>query len=204
MASSRSTADTSYTQRLVTIESSWWRKYVDPQIPYRWFLKRQQPGFMLEIGCGIGRNLLNNGRQGVGIDHNPTSITLARQRGLTVFTPTDFKTSEFNQEARYDSLLLSHVIEHMTFDEARSLVSSYLKYVKPGGKVILICPQPAGFRADKTHVEYFNLILMSRLAKDLGLTIASEHSFPFPPAIGNVFKYNEWALVARAQKFESK
>lgn len=197
MASSKSTADTSYTQRLVTLESSWWRKYIDPQIPYRWFLKRQQPGFMLEIGCGIGRNLLNNGGQGVGIDHNPTSITLARQRGLTAFTPADFNTSEFNQEARYDSLLLSHVIEHMTFDEARSLVSSYLKYVKPGGKVILICPQPAGFRADKTHVEYFDIRLMKRLTQELKLEITQEASFPFVSWVGSFFKYNEWVILAK-------
>jgi len=192
----QSTAHESYTNRLITIEKAWWRKILDPQIPYRWFLKKQSPGFMLEIGCGIGRNLLNNGGQGVGLDHNPSSVALARGRGLTAFTPSQFLESRYNQDSSYDSLLLAHVVEHMTAQEAKKLVQQYLRYLKPGGKLILICPQKAGFKSDSTHVEYFDLVKMQELAEGLGLLVLKQESFPFPPFIGRFFVYNEWVLVA--------
>jgi len=192
----QSTAQECYTQRLVTLERAWWRKILDPQIPYRWFLKRQSPGFMLEVGCGLGRNLINNSGHGVGLDHNPTSVALACSRGLTAFTPEKFQKSEFYRDAVFDSLLLAHVIEHMTFAEAKELVREHLRHIKPGGKLILICPQKAGFRSDATHVEYFDVNKMQQLALELGLTMKKAASFPFPPWVGDLFTYNEWVLVA--------
>ena len=192
----QSTAQESYTQRLLTIEQAWWRKVLDPQIPYRWFLKRQQPGFMLEVGCGIGRNLLNNDGRGVGLDHNPASVAMARGRGLTAFTPEEFSKSKFNQNAVFDSLLLAHVIEHMTLDQAKELVQKHLRYIRKDGKVILICPQRAGFRSDSTHVEYFDIPKMQKLVEHLGMKVRMNSSFPFPPVAGDFFTYNEWALVA--------
>ncbi|NBW83483.1 class I SAM-dependent methyltransferase [bacterium] len=192
----QSTAQESYTQRLVTIEQAWWRKILDPQIPYRWFLKRQKPGFMLEVGCGIGRNLLNNCGRGVGLDHNPMSVSLACSRGLTAFTPGEFAESKFNQDSSYDSLLLAHVIEHMTLDQAQALVQQYLRYLKQDGKLILICPQKAGFRSDATLVEYFDLPKMQGLVEQLGMTVRNTSSFPFPSIAGDFFTYNEWVMVA--------
>jgi SAM-dependent methyltransferase len=192
----QSTADESYTERLVTIEKAWWRKVLDPQIPYRWFLQRQLPGFMLEIGCGLGRNLINNGGRGVGLDHNPTSVAFARSRGLTAMTPEEFESSKYNSFGRYDSLLFSHVVEHMSYDDALKLVSKYLPYVKSGGKLILICPQHAGFKSDKTHVEYFELNKLQRLAHESGASVIKACSFPFPSLMGTMFTYNEWVIVA--------
>jgi SAM-dependent methyltransferase len=191
-----STSESGYTQRLLNLQSAWWRRVLDPQIPYRWFLQRLQPGFMLEVGCGVGRNLFNNGGRGVGIDHNPTSVEVARSRGFQAFTPTEFVASDFVNIARFDSLLLSHVLEHLSYEDAKRLVAGHLRYVRPGGKVILICPQPAGFRSDQTHVEYFDLRLMRRLVHELGLDVLSENSFPFPPLVGKFFTYNEWVLTA--------
>jgi SAM-dependent methyltransferase len=193
----QSTAHESYTNRLITLEKAWWRKILDPQIPYRWFLKRQSPGFMLEIGCGLGRNLLNNGGRGVGLDHNPNSVSIARDRGLTAMTPDEFEGSRFNIHGKYDSLLFSHVLEHMSYLDALKLVSKYMPYVKNGGKIIIICPQHAGFMSDKTHIEYFDLDKMNRLMIEVGLSPKEGTSFPFPAFMGAKFNYNEWVAIGQ-------
>jgi len=93
-------------------ESAWWKRIIDVQAPYRWNLCRLNPGFTLDIGCGLGRNLINLSGNGVGIDHNPHSVEIASSRGLRVFTPESFEDSSFNKHAHFDSILLSHVVEH--------------------------------------------------------------------------------------------
>ena len=80
--SSPSTRDDSYTSRLLAGERAWWRRLFDVQAPYRWNLRRLELGFTLDVGCGIGRNLLHFEGRGVGIDHNPASVDVARSRGL--------------------------------------------------------------------------------------------------------------------------
>src|SRR6201991_4938021 len=98
-----STEDQRYAVRLATKEAVWWKRWLDVQAPYRWNLRRLHPGFTLDIGCGIGRNLLHLEGSGVGVDHNAHSVAIARSRGLEAFTPAEFLTSPFNLEARFDS-----------------------------------------------------------------------------------------------------
>jgi hypothetical protein len=38
---------------------------------------------------------------------------------------------------------------------------------------------------------------VAALARDLGLTVARQYSFPFPRAFGRLFTYNEFVTVAR-------
>src|SRR5687768_11064125 len=102
------TRDRQYTERLIKLQGTWWKR-LGPQALYGWNLRRLKPGFMLDIGCGIGRNLLHVKGYGVGIDHNAYSVEHARTMGLTAYTTEDFKVSPDDQPARFDSLLMSHV-----------------------------------------------------------------------------------------------
>lgn len=190
------TQGSDYTQRLIKIQNIWYKRFIDVQLPYRWNLQRLQPGLTLDIGCGIGRNLLNLRGQGVGIDHNDESVQIARQRGLTAFTPEQFQVSSFNQPEKFDSLLLSHVAEHMTQNEVVALLASYLHLLKQGGKVIIFTPQEAGHRSDPTHVEFMDLKKLREIAVQLGLSILKEYSFPFPRFLGRFFLYNEFISVS--------
>ena len=79
------TAEKAYTDRLLRIETVWWRRVLDPQIPYRWNLRRLNPGFVLDIGCGLGRNLNSLSGAGVGVDHNKNSVDVCRSRGFLAF-----------------------------------------------------------------------------------------------------------------------
>jgi SAM-dependent methyltransferase len=192
------TKSTDYAQRLEGFDRGW-RRLVDVQAPYRWNIRRLELGFVLDVGCGVGRNLLHLGgaSAGVGIDHSAPSVEKARARGLQVFTPDAFVASPFAKPGRFDSLLLAHVVEHMRFAEAGELLKQHLVYVKPGGKVVLIVPQEAGFRSDATHVEYFRKESLTRLAEACGLTPERSYSFPFPELAGKVFPHNETILVSR-------
>ena len=191
------TEDLEYSAWLIHKEERWWKKIFDVQAPYRWNLRRLKPGFTLDIGCGIGRNLLHLKGNGVGLDHNAYSVAIARARGQQAFTPDEFQQSEYNAPARFDSILLSHLAEHMTADEATALLQSYLHLLKPGGQVIFITPQEAGYRSDPTHVQFMDFAALRGITGALELSLAKEYSFPFPRAFGSLFKYNEFVSVSK-------
>ncbi|WP_308464821.1 class I SAM-dependent methyltransferase [Rathayibacter soli] len=191
-----STSGDEYAQRLRRLDESRWRRVLNVQAPYRWNIRRLRLGRTLDIGCGLGRNLAHLGGNGVGVDHNAASIKIARQRGLNAFTTEEFLASAEAQTASFDSLLLAHVIEHLSEDFARELLSDYLRYLKPGGKVCLITPQERGYATDATHVTFTDFAMLAALCTQLGLHELRHYSFPFPRAAGKLFPYNEFVLVA--------
>jgi SAM-dependent methyltransferase len=193
----RATQKEAYAQRLQGLESVWWKRVLDVQRPYRRHLQSLSLGFVLDIGCGLGRNLQHLGGNGVGLDHNPASVAAARARGLQAFLPDQFRASSFAQPGRFDALLLSHVAEHMRFAEAQALLADHLGFLRSGGRVLLITPQELGFRSDPTHVAFFDLDSLARLAQAVGLQVDKRYSFPFPRVAGRLFKYNEFVLLAR-------
>lgn len=191
------TASDAYAQRLARLEQARWKVALDVQRPYRWNLRRLHLGRVLDVGCGIGRNLAGLGPDAVGVDHNAGSVLMARARGLRAYQSDDFLAEFKDQQGAFDSLLLAHVIEHMTPPEARDLLLGYLPFVRPGGTVVLICPQQRGFATDATHVTYFDAAAMAQLADSAGLTVQRRYSFPFPEPVGRFFAYNESCVVAR-------
>ena len=191
------TRDREYTERLIRLQRAAWKRWLDVQAPYRWNLRRLEPGFTLEVGCGIGRNLAHLRGQGVGLDHNAHSVAAARASGLRAFTPEEFQDSAWNRPGVFDSLLLSHVAEHMRRDQLVSLLRTHVPYVRPGGQLILITPQEAGFASDPSHVEFMDLALLRAVAQELGLEAVRDFSFPFPRRFGRLFVYNEFVSVSR-------
>jgi SAM-dependent methyltransferase len=191
------TDDTAYAERLVRAQTAWWKRIVDVQWPYRAHLRKLKLGTTLDVGCGIGRNLVALGPASVGVDHNATAIGLARARGLRALTPDEVHSSPYVGPTRFDSLLMAHVAEHMTQRAAVELVREYLPFVKPGGRIVLITPQELGFRSDPTHVEFMDFARLASIAADLELQTVRQYSFPFPRSFGWVFKYNEFVSIVR-------
>lgn len=189
------TADPSYTARLRDLEGRGWKQRLDVQRPYRWNLRRLHPGRALDVGCGIGRNLTHLDGDGVGVDHNATSVATARERGLTAYTPGEFLASPDAVLGGFDSLLVAHVLEHLDLSTQRDLLATYLPYVREGGRVILITPQEAGFRTDATHVRFVDPAGCDLALREHGWRVVSRQSFPFPRPVGRVFPYNEFVVV---------
>ena len=192
-----STEGADYTARLKRLSSQGWKTRVDVQLPYRWNLRRLTPGRVLDVGCGLGRNLLHLGGNGVGIDHNPSSVEAARAAGLTAYLPEDFHQSLHARPHGYDALLLAHVLEHVDAQAADDLMTDYLPFIRPGGRVILITPQERGFATDATHVRWVDAERSQQHLLAHGLLLDRHYSFPFPRAAGKVFPYNEFVVTGR-------
>jgi SAM-dependent methyltransferase len=191
------TEDYEYSARLLAKETVWWKRILDVQAPYRWNLRRLKPGFTIDIGCGLGRNLLHLGGNGIGIDHNLHAVEIARSRGLRAFTMAEFQTSPYNQPGTFDSVLMSHVAEHLSEAEVLKLLTVFIPVLKQNGQVILICPQEYGYRSDPTHVQYLDFERLRWIACESGLIPVKEYSFPFPRLFGQIFKYNEFVSISR-------
>jgi 2-polyprenyl-3-methyl-5-hydroxy-6-metoxy-1,4-benzoquinol methylase len=163
-----------------------WKRFVPD--PYRWNLRRLKLGRTLDVGCGIGRCLAFIDGNGIGVDHNEKSVEVCRSRGLEAYTPDEF----FGIDAGFfDSILLSHVLEHTSIDEGRQLLTSYVRYLKPGGRILLVTPQLAGQKSDPTHVRLLDTDALRSQIEELGGVGIKTRSFPFPRFAGGVFRYNE-------------
>ena len=191
------TNELEYTTRLEELSGVRWKKLIGAQAPYRWHIRRVVQGLVLDVGCGIGRNLAHLDGKGVGVEPNSHSVEVARERGLTVYTVEDFRSSQDALPGRYGTILFAHVLEHMEFDEAADLVASYLPYLIPRGRVVVIVPQEAGFHSDRTHVAFVGVDEVARIASSNGLVVENYYSFPFPRFTGRFFRHNETVGILR-------
>ena len=192
-----STDSVKYTDRLARLQQTWWKRAFDVQAPYRWNVRRLfGDREVLDIGCGIGRNLGHLAPRGVGVDHNEHSVQACRERGLTAFTVDEFAGSGYALPDRFQGMLAAHLVEHMPRPEAVQILAGYLEFLAPGGIVVFICPQERGFASDSTHVAFTDLDGLADVAHQLGLTVLRRFSYPLPRFAGKLFTYNEFVLVA--------
>jgi SAM-dependent methyltransferase len=189
------TAD-GYTDRLSRLQTARWKQVLDVQRPYRWNLRRLLgTRRTLDVGCGIGRNLATLPAGSVGVDHNAHSVEACRALGLTASTVDDFLATEPAEP--FEGMLAAHLVEHLPAGGAAAVLRPYLRYLAPGARVVLICPQERGYASDSTHTVFFDQDRLRDLAVELGLEVVEQRSFPFPRVAGKVFTYNEFVTVAR-------
>jgi len=192
-----STESPDYAERLRSKQTLWWKRMLHVQAPYHWNLRRQHLGRTLDLGCGIGRNLGVLPPGSVGVDHNAEAVALARSSGYDAYTVREFLDGDLAVPAAFDGLLAAHVVEHMDRAEALRLLGDYLRFVRPGGLVFLVCPQERGYASDPTHAWFAQDTDLLELVQTLGLEPERSYSFPFPRWTGKLFIYNEFCLTAR-------
>lgn len=191
------TRDHDYAERLRLLGDVWWKRVLDVQRPYRRNLARLDLGRTLDVGAGLGRNLAHLPPGSLGVDHNADSVRIARGRGLNMVTSDEFDAS-VDREAPFDSLLVGHVLEHMSEAGADALLEHYLPHVRAGGTVVFICPQERGYASDPTHVRFVDEADLRGHAERHGVVEVELRSFPFPRRAGRAFTYNEFVFVGRA------
>ncbi|WP_432736053.1 class I SAM-dependent methyltransferase [Maridesulfovibrio sp. FT414] len=97
---------------------------------------------VLEVGCGRGGKtdfLLKQGfRNILGVEKNEFQVRECCSRGLRVVTLDEFERD--HSEARFDLLILSHIIEHFDSEGVVGFIDGYLKYLRPGGLLLIATP----------------------------------------------------------------
>ena len=192
-----STDSPDYAERLRSKQTLWWKRMLHVQAPYHWNLRRQHLGRTLDLGCGIGRNLGVLPPGSGGVDHNAEAVARARSSGYDAYTVREFLDGDLAVPAAFDGLLAAHVVEHMDRAQALRLLGDYLRFVRPGGLVFLVCPQERGYASDPTHVWFARDTDLLELVEALGLEPQRSSSFPFPRWTGKLFIYNEFCVTAR-------
>lgn len=191
------TAGADYAERLTALQTVWWKRVLPVQAPYKWNINRLPLGRVLDIGCGLGRNLEHLGGNGVGVDHNEEFVEHCRSKGLKAWTTDEWPTSPDAVEGAFDSILLAHVIEHVSPEVSDEILQSNLKYVRPGGYVHFITPQERGYASDATHIHWSDFADLEGLAARNGLSVVRSFSFPFPRSAGKAFIYNEFNVLTQ-------
>jgi len=185
------TPTSGYAARLDALQGARWKRRVPN--PYRAYLRHLRLGRTLEVGCGIGRNLGYLGGFGIGVDTDPDAVARCRRLGFHAYLAEEFTAAPRS----FDTLLVSHVLEHLSHAEAGALLSRYLGYVRPGGRVVVITPQERGFASDATHRRFTGFDEVRSLLEDRGLAVERQRSFPLPRPLGRWFVYNEFVTLAR-------
>jgi 2-polyprenyl-3-methyl-5-hydroxy-6-metoxy-1,4-benzoquinol methylase len=176
-----------------------WKQILNVQYPYKHALKKMELGNTLDIGCGIGRVLAWLNENSIGVDHNPSSIDICVSRNLKAYTSKSFQEaikSNAIEKNSFDNLLLAHVLEHLEPNEQIEIIESYIPFLRKNGGIFIITPQEFGYASDDTHVTFTDFARTREVLNKLNFEVKSQKSFPFPRAIGKIFKYNEFHTYA--------
>jgi len=187
--------DAEYAVRLRRLEGRWWKRWLPN--PYRWHIRHVAVGDVLDVGCGIGRCLAYLHRvphRHVGVDPNVEAVAEARRRGFDARVPDELLAEE--PRSRFDTLLCSHVLEHLQPADAAELLRTWIPFVRKGGRAVLICPQARGQGSDPTHVTLMDERRLRMLCTAVGMRVDHVRSFPFPRWAGRWWVHNETVVVA--------
>lgn len=186
-----------YVARLVALQDKRWKQILRVQWPYQRNILRHCTGPTLDAGCGIGRNLKVLPQGSVGVDTNRFAVVEAQRRGWTAVVTEEFRSDPAHSQGKFSAVLFSHVLEHVSRDEAVRLVSDLRRFVKPGGTVVVVCPQEVGYASDETHTEFVDFEAAHGILNSAGVEVCRQYSFPFPRPLGRRFIYNEFITVGR-------
>ena len=181
------------------------RKLLPTNLPYSLNLKFNHLGRTLEIGSGLGRNLSVLPQGSIGFEHNVNSADYCRTKlGLEVLGKEQFQEFKLNPSnlESFDSILISHVLEHVEAENQLALILESAPLLRTGGKLVLITPQERGYVSTDSHITWTDfdrlLELINSLPGEWGLL--RKYSYPFPRLIGKIFTYNEFFVVAKKLK----
>ncbi|HXF68198.1 MAG TPA: class I SAM-dependent methyltransferase [Thermoflexus sp.] len=132
---------------------------------------------VLDLGCGRGEFLellREKGISGTGIDVDLEMVRTCREKGLEVIQADLFEYLG-TQEASWDGIFCSNVIEHMHADKALRMFQLAYRALRPGGIFLVATPNPESlivhlyeFWRDPTHVRLYNLPLLKFMMEYVG------------------------------------
>jgi 2-polyprenyl-3-methyl-5-hydroxy-6-metoxy-1,4-benzoquinol methylase len=176
---------------------------------YKRFLPKDLDARILDLGCGYGAflNFLQKDgfKNSEGVDVSPEQIAKAQELGLDNVTCDDAMNFLRQRPAQYDCVVAIDVIEHFPKEEAFALLEAVNNCLRPGGTVLIQCPNgdsPFAGRhlyGDFTH----EFALTSRSAKQIFEATGFDEVgvYPVDPVvlgISSALRNAAWKLISRA------
>lgn len=142
-----------------------------------------QTGALLEVGAGFGTFCTEVQQRKrfsrvVAVEPTPDLAETCRSRGLEVIE-LPVEQIQLDPALRFDVVASFEVIEHL-FAPA-DFVRHVLRLLKPGGLLVLACPNGKGFdvetlgtvsnTVDHEHLNYFNPTSLSRMLAGCGMDV---------------------------------
>lgn len=189
--------DDSYTR--YQLNRSWLRRLVRKL--YLRSARSMISGPCLDFGCGVGELLARLPAGSKGVEYNLVSVEHCRSRGLEVEAydglADDWQLTSLPPEWRFESMVISHVLEHL--DAPMAVLSKLLAAAAVRGvrNVVVIVPGAAGYRIDPTHRSFVDKAMISDAGRAMtGWKITRSRYFPGNMrAIGDYFAHHELQVV---------
>lgn len=183
-------------------DRSWLRRWV--RKIYLNSAASQLTGPTLDFGCGIGELLERLPSGSRGLEYNVTTVELCRSRGLAVDRydgfADDWRLTVLPREARFDSMIISHVLEHL--EKPMEVLHNLLctAAIRNIQCVLVIVPGRFGYRIDATHRTFVDHAMLSGadIVADTGFRLEKSQYFPVNWRwLGNWFPHHELQVLYR-------
>jgi len=135
-------------------------------------------GSALDLGCGRGEwleLLSEHGFDAVGVDLDDGMLAACQQHRLNARNADALKTLQDLPSASQALVSAFHLVEHLPFDQVKTLVQEALRVLKPGGLLILETPNPenlvvgaTSFYMDPSHLHPLPPELLDFVAEHAG------------------------------------
>ncbi|MEB2529465.1 methyltransferase domain-containing protein [Burkholderia sp. BCCIQ04A] len=150
-------------------------------------------GKAFDLGCGLGEWLELMGESGfaaIGVDLDGDMLEACRERGLSVFQGDAIEYLAALDANSHALVSAFHVVEHVSFEQVRRIVSEALRVLKPGGLLILETPNPenivvagCNFYLDPSHVRPIPSELLSFVGEYAGFARVKRIRLQESPAL---------------------
>ena len=150
---------------------------------------------VLDIGCGRGiflEILAAAGISAVGLDHSDEAVGYCQRKGFEVHQE-DARSYLTRKEHQFGGIFCSHVIEHLSYNDAMELIELCHAAIRPGGVLLLVTPNSLDlaviseiFWLDPTHVRPYPTRLLKSMVESAGMHVTLTRHF-----------LGDWHLIGR-------